>query len=107
MLFVHAFAIGFFSGGCPSGTGRRFCLPIAIRYSDPFDSLRSVMHARLTIEQGRGIPMALELPPGLPVTLGRSRDNTVILQDEHASRQHAALSFEHGAWCVRDMGTLN
>jgi DNA-binding NtrC family response regulator len=65
------------------------------------------MRARLTIEQGKGIPAVLNLAPFPPVTLGRSRENTVILHDEHASRQHAQIYFDQGQWFVRDLDTLN
>jgi Nif-specific regulatory protein len=45
--------------------------------------------------------------PDRPVSLGRSRDNTITLQDEHASRQHARVVFERGRWVIHDVGTLN
>jgi Nif-specific regulatory protein len=65
------------------------------------------MRARLTIEIGEGFPRVFDLPGDQPVTLGRSRDNTITLQDEHASRQHAKLVFEDGRWLIHDFGTLN
>ena len=51
------------------------------------------MRARLTLEAGETLPTSLELLPGQPVTLGRSRDNTVVLRDELASRLHAKIYF--------------
>ena len=65
------------------------------------------MRARLTIEQGKGIPVVMDLAPFPPVTLGRSRENAVILHDEHASRQHAQIYFDKGGWFIRDLDTLN
>src|SRR5262249_22757359 len=65
------------------------------------------MHARLIIEQGEGSPATYELKPGETVTLGRSRSNTVVLQDEHASRQHAQITWEGDRWVLQDLGTLN
>jgi Nif-specific regulatory protein len=65
------------------------------------------MLARLTIELGEGAPRVCDLSPDRPVTLGRSRDNTVTLQDEHASRQHARIFHENGRWFIHDFGTLN
>ncbi|MDY3551221.1 sigma 54-interacting transcriptional regulator [Gemmata sp. JC717] len=63
------------------------------------------MRARLTLEGGECVPPTLDLSPtGQPVTLGRSRDNTVILRDEMASRTHAKVYFEDGRWHVRDFG---
>jgi Nif-specific regulatory protein len=65
------------------------------------------MRARVTIEQGEGTPRVCELVPNQPVTLGRSRENTITLQDEHASRQHARIFHENGRWFIHDFGTLN
>ena len=63
------------------------------------------MRARLTLEGGECVPPSLDLSPtGPPVTLGRSRDNTIILRDELASRTHAKIYFEDGRWHVRDFG---
>ena len=63
------------------------------------------MRARLTLEGGDCVPPSLDLSPaGQPVTLGRSRDNTVVLRDELASRLHAKIYFEDGRWHVRDFG---
>jgi two-component system, NtrC family, response regulator HydG len=63
------------------------------------------MRARLTLEGGECQPSTLDLSPtGQPVTLGRSRDNTIVLRDELASRLHAKIYFEDGRWHVRDFG---
>jgi Nif-specific regulatory protein len=45
-----------------------------------------------------------DLEPDQQITLGRSRDNVVVLRDEHASRLHAKILFEEGRWCIRDLG---
>ncbi|MFM8273276.1 MAG: sigma 54-interacting transcriptional regulator [Gemmata sp.] len=63
------------------------------------------MRARLTLEGGECVPPTFELSPsGQPVTLGRSRDNAIVLRDEMASRTHAKIYFEDGRWHVRDFG---
>jgi Nif-specific regulatory protein len=63
------------------------------------------MRARLTLEGGESVPPTLDLSPtGQAVTLGRSRDNTIVLRDELASRTHAKIYFEDGRWHVRDFG---
>src|SRR3954464_12565495 len=62
------------------------------------------MRARLTVEAGDSQPATLDLTPGQPVTLGRSRDNTVVVRDELASRLHAKIYFEDGRWHLRDFG---
>jgi Nif-specific regulatory protein len=62
------------------------------------------MSARLTLEGGDCLPPVLDLDPGHPVTLGRSRDNTVVLRDELASRLHARIYFQDGRWHLQDLG---
>ncbi len=62
------------------------------------------MRARISLEAGDCLPQTLELSPGQTVTLGRSRDNTIVLKDELASRLHAKIFFEDGRWQVRDFG---
>jgi len=62
------------------------------------------MRARLSAEAGDCLPASVELSPGQTVTLGRSRDNTLVLRDELASRLHAKVYFEDGKWHVRDFG---
>jgi len=49
------------------------------------------MRARLNVEAGECLPPTLDLFPGQPITLGRSRDNTLVLRDELASRLHAKI----------------
>jgi two-component system, NtrC family, response regulator HydG len=65
------------------------------------------MRAVLTIVSGEGTPKTCEIDPQRPITVGRSRDNVMVLHDERASRQHAHIYFEHGQWFLRDNGTLN
>jgi Nif-specific regulatory protein len=62
------------------------------------------MRARISLEAGDCLPQTLELSPGQTVTLGRSRDNTIVLKDELASRLHAKIYFEDGRWQIRDFG---
>lgn len=62
------------------------------------------MRARLTLEAGDCTPASLDLLPGQPATVGRSRDNSLILRDDLASRLHAKIYFEDGRWVVRDFG---
>jgi len=60
--------------------------------------------ARLAVIAGDAKPDVLDLMPEQPVTLGRSRDNTIVLRDEHASRLHARIYFENDQWLLRDFG---
>src|SRR5687768_10203643 len=65
------------------------------------------MRALLTIEAGQGNPRVCTLDPEQPVTLGRHRNNIIVLHDEHASRWHAEVFQDNGRWVIRDFGALN
>jgi Nif-specific regulatory protein len=65
------------------------------------------MRALLTIVRGEGTPRVCELLPGKEITVGRSRDNTMVVLDDRASRLHVRLWCDKGQWYVRDNGTLN
>jgi Nif-specific regulatory protein len=63
------------------------------------------MRARLAVVDGDASPNVLDLVPERPISIGRSRDNTVVLpHEEQASRLHARLYFEGGRWLLRDFG---
>lgn len=62
------------------------------------------MHARLIVESGDCSPPLVDLAPGQPVTLGRSRDNVVVVRDDLVSRLHAKIYFDEGRWLIRDFG---
>ncbi|HLW63804.1 MAG TPA: sigma 54-interacting transcriptional regulator [Gemmataceae bacterium] len=62
------------------------------------------MQARLVVEAGDGAPGEVDLSPDDPVSMGRSRDNTIVLRDEHASRLHARIHFADGHWQIQDFG---
>ena len=64
------------------------------------------MGARLTIETANGSSI-YELQPDRPVTLGRSRENAIVLADEHASRVHARVQFADGQWLLTDLESRN
>jgi two-component system, NtrC family, response regulator HydG len=65
------------------------------------------MRASLVIEAGEGEPRVFPLSPDRTVTVGRHRNNLIVLHDEHASRWHAELFQEDGRWFIRDFGALN
>ena len=66
-----------------------------------------MMRALLTIEAGYGEPRVVHAAPGQSITLGRHRNNTIVLRDEHASRWHAEVFHEQGQWFIRDFNTVN
>src|SRR5262249_2034066 len=62
------------------------------------------MRARLNYQDLDGKTITVELSPDTPITIGRSRDNGVVLRDEHASRMHARLHFDQARWNVGAFG---
>ncbi len=44
---------------------------------------------------------------GHPLTLGRSRDNALVLSDPRVSRHHARIQARHGALVYTDLGSSN
>lgn len=63
------------------------------------------MIARLALVGGDARPDVIDLCPDRPISIGRSRDNSVVLpREEHASRLHARVYFEDGHWLLRDFG---
>lgn len=41
------------------------------------------------------------------VTIGRALSNTLVLNDAQASRLHARIDFENGAWSLKDLNSRN
>ena len=81
-----------------------------IRYQDSERDRRPETRACLPIscsKKGEATPLLCELDPTKLTSLGRNRDNTIVLNDERASRQHAQVFFREPQWFVRDMDTLN
>lgn len=47
------------------------------------------------------------IPLGHYATIGRADDNAIQLDDRFVSGHHAEVSFEHGQWTLRDLGSRN
>ncbi|HET6574841.1 MAG TPA: sigma 54-interacting transcriptional regulator [Fimbriiglobus sp.] len=62
------------------------------------------MHARLILEAGECVPGALDLNPSHPATLGRSRENSLVVKNDLVSRLHVKIYYEDGRWVLRDFG---
>jgi len=62
------------------------------------------MRARLVVETGECTPAVLDLASGQTATIGRSRDNLVVVPNDLVSRLHAKVYFDEGRWFVRDFG---
>ena len=66
----------------------------------------------------RGLPTVLVVTQGAlsgtsirlgesPVTMGRSQDSTIVLDDDYVSSRHARIFPRDGQWYVEDMGSTN
>jgi pSer/pThr/pTyr-binding forkhead associated (FHA) protein len=42
-----------------------------------------------------------------PVTLGRSQESTIVLDDDYVSGRHARFYPQDGQWMVEDLGSTN
>ena len=51
---------------------------------------------------GQTIPLG-----GEPLVVGRAADNSVVLQDDYVSSQHARFFAQDGRWYVEDLGSTN
>ena len=49
----------------------------------------------------------VRLQPGQTVTFGRAPTNSVVLQDDRASRCHAEIVANESGWLLRDLGSRN
>jgi Nif-specific regulatory protein len=66
----------------------------------------SAMEASLIVLGGVE-PTKYVLQPGQPFTIGRHRTNTLVVHDEHCSRQHAEVFEDNGVWILRDIHSQN
>jgi hypothetical protein len=78
----------------PVGSGRQFDLPTG--------TALFVVHRG----PGEGTEFALEPDAGV-VTVGRTREAGIFLDDVTVSRHHADLSHSELGWTIRDAGSLN
>jgi len=62
------------------------------------------MRSRILCESGEVTPASVDLFPGSTITIGRSRENSLVIKDDLVSRLHAKIYFEDGKWLIRDFG---
>ena len=62
--------------------------------------------ATLELIEGNASATRVELSDR-PVMIGRSRRNDVVIEDDRASRFHAAVRFERGRWLIEDLKSAN
>ncbi|MBX3422827.1 MAG: sigma 54-interacting transcriptional regulator [Pirellulaceae bacterium] len=63
--------------------------------------------AYLVIQSGNRWTDILRLQDNQIVTIGRSSDNQVVVQEDRVSRRHAEISRHQGGWQVADLGSRN
>ena len=64
-------------------------------------------HARsLTVVEGSLAGTSITLGT-TPITIGRSGDCTVVIDDDYASNHHARISPQDGEWVIEDLGSTN
>ncbi len=62
--------------------------------------------ARLIVVRGADVGREIVLP-AYPSVIGREAGCDIVLDDPRASRQHAVIRIERGAWVLRDLETEN
>src|SRR5437588_3042141 len=63
--------------------------------------------AYLVVRREDGFGDVFPLLPANRYTLGRAHTNSVVLQDDLSSREHAEITFAGGRWRIRDLGSRN
>ncbi|GAA1787002.1 FHA domain-containing protein FhaB/FipA [Actinomadura chokoriensis] len=75
----------------------------------PRQQQRSAQHGaptRLVVVQGERAGTVIDLT-GVPITIGRANDATLVVTDDYASSRHARLFAQDGQWIVEDLGSTN
>src|SRR3989338_1482356 len=62
--------------------------------------------ARLIIKKDSEIIRKYDLKPGQKITLGRRETNTIVLEEQHISREHAVIEPEGDHWRIRSVSPL-
>ncbi|MCP2340656.1 FHA domain-containing protein FhaB/FipA [Actinomadura rupiterrae] len=62
--------------------------------------------SKLVVVQGERTGTVIDLT-GVPITIGRANDSTLIVTDDYASSRHARLYAQDGQWIVEDLGSTN
>jgi pSer/pThr/pTyr-binding forkhead associated (FHA) protein len=63
--------------------------------------------AKLVVRRGAQEGMTFPLQTDEIMTIGRSSDSKIFLDDVTVSRKHAAIAFEVAEWVITDSGSLN
>jgi hypothetical protein len=86
-----------------SGAGRTMVYSTAGRVAEPLEeSARVRQENAVLLIDGKRVPVRTG-----GVTLGRSRQCDVVLEDPNVSRRHAELRPRGGSWVLTDLGSTN
>ncbi|GGP99873.1 hypothetical protein BKA00_005625 [Actinomadura coerulea] len=83
--------------------------PRAARQPKPPRPQHSAQHgapSKLVVVQGERAGTVIDLT-GVPITIGRANDATLVVTDDYASSRHARLFAQDGQWIVEDLGSTN
>ncbi len=84
-------------------TGRTMIYSAAGRVAEPLEErARARQENALLLHDGRRLVVG---PAG--VTIGRSRQSDIVLDDPNVSRQHAEIRPRGGSWVLTDLGSTN
>ncbi|QFG23097.1 FHA domain-containing protein [Actinomadura sp. WMMB 499] len=61
---------------------------------------------KLVVVQGERAGTVIDLT-GVPITMGRANNSTLVLTDDYASTTHARIYAQDGQWIVEDLGSTN
>ncbi|MFG1998128.1 FHA domain-containing protein [Spirillospora sp. NPDC048911] len=61
---------------------------------------------KLVVVQGERAGTVIDLT-GVPITIGRANDATLVVTDDYASTRHARIYAQDGQWIVEDLGSTN
>jgi pSer/pThr/pTyr-binding forkhead associated (FHA) protein len=61
---------------------------------------------KLVVVQGERAGTVIDLT-GVPITVGRANDSTLVVTDDYASSRHARIYAQDGQWIVEDLGSTN
>ncbi|GAA4061215.1 MULTISPECIES: FHA domain-containing protein FhaB/FipA [Actinomadura] len=78
----------------------------AARQSRPPRAQRSNAPTKLVVVQGERAGTVIDLT-GVPISIGRANDSTLVVTDDYASSRHARLYAQDGQWIVEDLGSTN
>ena len=98
--------VGAVNGG-PSGRTQVQSSDVGAPMDESATQISEGPQAVLTVVSGSASGQEVKLSGQRRITIGRSSDNDVVVDDPAVSRHHAEVAFEGGASTVHDLGSSN